>query len=475
MQVFLLSMLIPVMTACSGPAGDESCTIHCANPQDSGGDPGGSPGIAPSIPTNLEGSAITPYQIQLSWNSSSDDGGVSGYQIYQATVLVGTTTDTRYLHSGLYPDSTYHYTVVAFDQDENLSSHSDPVQVDTPADDLPTELSLLAASLKPGEWAPLTTLDFNDGDIFATADNGSILEYNNEASWDPINRRIFIIGTARGTGSNNYGIEHQKWVQYSETGNQWTTLPRPPNYIGWHAYDHAALDTTTGSYYVRKVESNAVYKYSKVIENQTENWTWSRLADIPISYNSCCNSLEYFPDMDAVIFIRGNDSGATEIFRYHGSENIWTQLAADEHMPMGDYHDFSAYDPVHGILYFGAGKVYGEDKHRELYKLDKLGNVTRLADAFIGYDLASAITVVDPSTGNLLVIDETENATIHEYVYSGDYWRRRDIESTFRTTDSTADNNLSTVATAVAEYGVIVFFKHDGANSGVWVYKHKPL
>ncbi|SEC39811.1 Por secretion system C-terminal sorting domain-containing protein [Tenacibaculum sp. MAR_2009_124] len=77
---------------------------------------------APSVPSNLTTSNITQTEVRLSWAASTDNIGVEGYYVYVDGNLVGTTTDTFMNVTGLNPNTTYTFTVVAFDAANNESA-----------------------------------------------------------------------------------------------------------------------------------------------------------------------------------------------------------------------------------------------------------------------------------------------------------------------------------------------------------------
>ncbi len=83
--------------------------------------------IAPSTPTNLQASAVSTSQINLSWNASTDNVGVSGYKIFRNSVQVATSTLTDYSDTGLTPATTYSYAVSAHDAAGNVSGQTLPV------------------------------------------------------------------------------------------------------------------------------------------------------------------------------------------------------------------------------------------------------------------------------------------------------------------------------------------------------------
>jgi trimeric autotransporter adhesin len=88
---------------------------------------------APSIPSGLSASAITETSFHLSWTASTDNTGVTGYEVYQNGGLVNTTTGTSLTITGLSASTTYSMTVKAKDAAGNKSAASSPLNVTTSA------------------------------------------------------------------------------------------------------------------------------------------------------------------------------------------------------------------------------------------------------------------------------------------------------------------------------------------------------
>ena len=82
--------------------------------------------IPPTIPTNLSATAISSSQINLSWSASTDNVGVTGYNIYRGNIQVATAVGTSYSDTGLSPSTTYTYKISAFDAADNESDKSTP-------------------------------------------------------------------------------------------------------------------------------------------------------------------------------------------------------------------------------------------------------------------------------------------------------------------------------------------------------------
>ena len=90
----------------------------------------------PSVPTGLSATAISSSQVNLAWTGSSDDTGVTGYDIYRNGTQLATTsgTATTYSDTSATASKLYSYTIDARDGAGNVSTQSSPpVAVTTPS------------------------------------------------------------------------------------------------------------------------------------------------------------------------------------------------------------------------------------------------------------------------------------------------------------------------------------------------------
>ncbi|MEZ4779622.1 MAG: GEVED domain-containing protein [Flavobacteriaceae bacterium] len=79
---------------------------------------------APTTPTNLVASNITNAGATLSWGASTDNVGVTQYNVYINGSLVGTSTTTTFNVTGLAPTTTYNAAVNAQDAAGNVSGNA---------------------------------------------------------------------------------------------------------------------------------------------------------------------------------------------------------------------------------------------------------------------------------------------------------------------------------------------------------------
>lgn len=93
---------------------------------------------APTAPAGLTAAATTNTSVSLSWTASTDNVGVTGYDIMRAAgasgggfAQVGTSAGTSFTNSGLSPATTYRYQVRARDAAGNTSPVSNTVTITT--------------------------------------------------------------------------------------------------------------------------------------------------------------------------------------------------------------------------------------------------------------------------------------------------------------------------------------------------------
>lgn len=97
-----------------------------------GGGPGTTPDTtAPSAPAGLTASGKTSTSVTLSWSASTDNVGVTGYQVFKNGALVASVTSTTATISDLSGNTTYTFTVKARDMAGNLSASSAALNVTT--------------------------------------------------------------------------------------------------------------------------------------------------------------------------------------------------------------------------------------------------------------------------------------------------------------------------------------------------------
>ncbi|MFE1315588.1 carbohydrate binding domain-containing protein [Streptomyces sp. NPDC058755] len=100
---------------------------------DGPGGGGGGDTQAPTAPSGLTSTGKTSSSVSLKWNASSDNVGVTAYDIYRGSSQVLSVSGTSATVSGLSPSTAYTFTVKARDAAGNTSAASNSVSVTTDA------------------------------------------------------------------------------------------------------------------------------------------------------------------------------------------------------------------------------------------------------------------------------------------------------------------------------------------------------
>ena len=86
---------------------------------------------APTAPGSLSASNVTQTTLTLSWNASTDNVGVTGYDVFQGSTNLGSVAGTSANITGLSPATAYSFRVRAHDAAGNNSGFSNTVNVTT--------------------------------------------------------------------------------------------------------------------------------------------------------------------------------------------------------------------------------------------------------------------------------------------------------------------------------------------------------
>ncbi|WP_299894094.1 S8 family serine peptidase [uncultured Aquimarina sp.] len=86
---------------------------------------------APTAPTSLSASNVEETTLTLSWNASTDNVGVTEYDVYQGSSVIGSTSNTTANVTGLTANTSYSFSVRAKDAAGNVSGASNTVNVTT--------------------------------------------------------------------------------------------------------------------------------------------------------------------------------------------------------------------------------------------------------------------------------------------------------------------------------------------------------
>ena len=144
---------------------------------------------APTVPTGLASGNITSSGFTLSWSVSTDNAGVTGYDVYNNGILVNSVTASSVTLSGLASATTYAMSVKAKDAAGNVSSASAALNVTTsPINTLPSPW----LTQDVGAVGVAGSAIYNNG-TFSLVGSGTDI-------WDDIDQFRFVYQTLSGDG-----------------------------------------------------------------------------------------------------------------------------------------------------------------------------------------------------------------------------------------------------------------------------------
>jgi chitodextrinase len=148
---------------------------------------------APTAPTNVAASTRTATSIALVWHASNDNIGVVGYGLYRGGTLIGSTSSTTGIFSGLQCNSNHTFSVDAYDGAGNRSSRTTVMAATTACPDTSapsTPIGLAASNITQNGLA----LSWN-----ASSDNVGVTGYD-------VFRNGTNVATVASTASNQSGL-----------------------------------------------------------------------------------------------------------------------------------------------------------------------------------------------------------------------------------------------------------------------------
>ncbi|MFD9160652.1 fibronectin type III domain-containing protein [Streptomyces sp. NPDC059558] len=162
----------------SGPGPAARVTTPAAKAEDRG---------APTTPATTTARATGPRSAQVSWTASTDDTGVTAYDIYQGGVRIHTAgpAESGTALTGLQPDTVYTFTVRARDGADNSSPDGPAVDVTTPpasGDGPGTAPASFAATASPGavtlNWtAPDTGRETTEYELYVNGLPTTVIQF----------------------------------------------------------------------------------------------------------------------------------------------------------------------------------------------------------------------------------------------------------------------------------------------------------
>lgn len=112
-------------------AAPANCRLNGGSCDGGGTPPPGPDTTAPSVPTGLAATGVTSSSVSLGWTASTDDVGVTGYDVYRGSTKVSTVAGPSATVTGLAASTAYSFSVAARDAAGNVSARSAAITVTT--------------------------------------------------------------------------------------------------------------------------------------------------------------------------------------------------------------------------------------------------------------------------------------------------------------------------------------------------------
>jgi chitodextrinase len=186
---------------------------------------------APDAPAKPTVTPLLPSLANVSWPAATDNVGVTTYELYQDGKRIAVTDKTTVQVSGLKPQTSYSFTVVARDAALNASAPSPAATITMPADN---DLALNQPVTVSSYSAPNTPGLAVDGDLSTRWAQGLGLP---DPSWVQVDfGKVAALSSVVTTFEKPSGYKYL--LEYSSDGLNWSTLE-----------DHTAAATTSSANY----------------------------------------------------------------------------------------------------------------------------------------------------------------------------------------------------------------------------------
>jgi hypothetical protein len=147
----------------------------------------------PTLPGSLNAQSLSPSEVELSWIEALDDVEVAGYEIYRDGIRIGEVGDTRFVDASPSPNTSYRYSVKAFDAAGNKSA-SAAITFTTPLNAVSRTKSGLIALYTFSEGSGLTAADKSG---YGSPMN---LQLSGAVTWSKTGNGVIMSGGKIGTG-----------------------------------------------------------------------------------------------------------------------------------------------------------------------------------------------------------------------------------------------------------------------------------
>ncbi|MEW6027447.1 MAG: fibronectin type III domain-containing protein, partial [Planctomycetota bacterium] len=341
---------------------------------------------APTVPTGLTGTAVSTSQINLWWNASTDDVGVTGYKLYSSTdgityALRSTLYATNYSDTGLSASTTYWYKVSAYDGANNESGQSSAISATTQSAG-----NALVGWWKFDETSGTLATDSsgygNNGTVYGATWSGGALSFDGVDDYVPV-----------GDLNINNDFTIQAWVKPNNTNKYlYIFMGGDMSLDGyWSIAFDIADDDNNGSCYLGAGVQYGTTQYPGIIvndvvpENQWSFVTFSKVGTNGYVYvnGNLAGSTTSFPTLlnNVSMYTIGAKVNAVESSSFYGSIDdvrIYNYARTSEQI-LAEYNEYWNSRPIAYISNQGGTyNIY-------LMKTDGTGGVPLTSDSAGSY------------------------------------------------------------------------------------------
>ncbi|WBX71258.1 GEVED domain-containing protein [Tenacibaculum retecalamus] len=167
---------------------------------------------APTAPTSLSASSVAQTTLSLNWSASTDNVAVTGYDVYQGSTLLGSTTGTSTNITGLTAATAYNFSVRAKDAADNVSASSNVVNVTT----LSNQISYCASKGNRSTYEWIDNVELG-GMTNATPGNGGYGDFTSKVATLGQGSSNSMVVSA-GFSGTAYTEHWAVWIDFNQDG-----------------------------------------------------------------------------------------------------------------------------------------------------------------------------------------------------------------------------------------------------------------
>jgi chitodextrinase len=277
---------------------------------------------APTVPSGLTSSSVTSTSFTLSWTASTDNVGVSSYEVFRNGTSLGTTASTSFNVSGLTAGTAYSMTVRAKDAAGNYSAQSSALSVTTTAasdTQAPTVPSGLTSS---SVTSTSFTLSWT-----ASTDNVGVALYE-----------VFKDGTSLGTTTST-----SYTVTGLTAGTAYSMTVRAKDAAGNYSAQSSALSvTTTAAVTLRDADNPASTVAGLDYQYYEGNWS-------------------VLPNFDGLTAVKQGNVTNFDLTPRNRNDNFGFKFTGYVNVPSDGTYTFYASSDDGSKLYIGTTQVVNND------------------------------------------------------------------------------------------------------------------